>query len=166
MADPMPGSSSIGMIRYVSEAAQPGFQGGQAIKPLSLGNFESTHGDFNVSFAPQGSMVATNFGERKSAGAQIRFGPSEKQALREENTWYLFAGADGQAISWDMGRTPFDVAEFVKLKDKVTIGDFQAGFAYRMGPTQMSFGYTRRSYKLEDLKDTEHFAAFTIGWKR
>ena len=129
---------------------------------------------FDVGLAPrvairdEGDLTSQRF------GGEVRFG----QGLNLTNNkgqpegWYLFVGADGEALVWDnSGSTPSlsDVFD-VQVTDQVTVGDLQAGVSIQRAGGELSFSYIRREMKFDDrnrsLKDTEDFAGITFTMRR
>lgn len=107
------------------------------------------------------------------AGAEVRVG--QNLDLRGQNAnnsnWYLFAGADGEAVVWDVQRTGLNdlTNGQVTLQDKVTVGDVQAGIAFESPAGQMSISYIERDYEYRNgaisRSGTEEFAAVTLTWR-
>ena len=107
------------------------------------------------------------------AGAEVRVG--QNLDLRGQNAknsnWYVFAGADGEAVVWDMQRPGSSLTSGqVTLQDKVTIGDVQAGIAWQSPAGQMSVSYISREYEYRNgsisRTGEEDFAAITLTWRR
>lgn len=134
----------------------------------------STGLGFDVGLAPrvairdEGDLTSQRF------GGEVRFG----QGLNLVNNdgqpegWYLFVGADGEALVWDNNAgTPSlsDVFD-VQMTDQVTVGDLQAGFSIQRAGGELSLSYIRREMKFDDrnrsLSDTEDFAGITFTMRR
>jgi hypothetical protein len=130
-----------------------------------IGEFNQGPLNLKLSIAPHASISEFSGGEQRSGGAEIRLGSNNEPGVERNHSWFLFAGAKGRAVTWDMGRTEFDVDDFVQLKRRATVGDFQAGLAYQLGPTQMSLGFLKRSYNDGVTKVKQNYGAISIAWR-
>ena len=85
-------------------------------------------------------------------GGEIRIGQNfDKRGEADPETgWYLFAGADGEALVWEPDETRGVAAGDMALRDKVTVGDIQAGLSLQRGPGQISFSYIRREVEYRE----------------
>ena len=132
-------------------------------------------GALAVAFTPRAAITSSAGGRTTSAGAEIRL----SQRLAQDsgagrNAWYVFAGADNQAVTWDPGqRAGFDLRELFKPRDALIVGDVQAGVGYRIGGVQASFAYLRREFSYEratpgmvDTRSSENFAAVSFAMRR
>ena len=82
------------------------------------------------------------------------------------NTWYLFAGADAEALTYSPDSlTRFNNGNF-HLQDRIIVGDAQAGVGYRIGDADVSVSYLRREAQAEGMSFTEDAAALSFTWKR
>ncbi len=156
-------------VRFVGEPASFGPQMSGAIDPIKLGDFSRGPVNFTLTLAPHGSVSPIAGGEQVTGGAELRL--KSKPDHPEDGSWFLFAGAKGQAVSWDMDASAFDLNDFAQLKQRQTIGDFQAGVGYQLGEAQVSFGVMRRTYKintysLREWKDRQNMAGISIAWRR
>ena len=109
----------------------------------------------------------------RSVGGEVRIGQNFDKRGSEDapDSWYIFAGADGEALTYEPGEnglTEFDSGD-VALRDQVTVGDMQAGISVQRGQGQLSLSYIRRevSYHergLQGVTENEDFAgvSFTI----
>jgi hypothetical protein len=121
---------------------------------------------FDVEFRPRAQITELGDQRLARAGAQVRLGSSLSDDDANDDSWYFFAGADGQALVWDLDQTNrFDLMDSVRLKDRITVGDVQAGVSILRAGGQMSFGYVRREFSFEDMRRAENFVAFTASWK-
>lgn len=122
----------------------------------------------HVTFDQTGDIQSTR------AGAELRVGQNlDLRGVDAKNSqWYVFAGADGEAVVLDMAQrgtmNPADGA--LSLQDKVTIGDMQAGVAFESPAGQMSISYISRDYEYRNgeiaRSGNEDFAAVTLTWRR
>jgi hypothetical protein len=109
----------------------------------------------------------------RSFGGEVRIGQNFDKRGSDEapNSWYIFAGADGEALTYEPGETgltQFDAGNMA-LRDQVTVGDMQAGISVQRGDGQLSLSYIRRevSYSergLQGVTENEDFAgvSFTL----
>ena len=129
---------------------------------------------FDVGLAPrlairdEGDLTSQRF------GGEVRFG----QGLNLVNNngqpegWYLFVGADGEALVWDNSASLPSLSDVfdVQVTDQVTVGDLQAGLSIQRAGGELSLSYIRREMKFDDrnrsLKDTEDFAGITFTMRR
>ncbi len=107
------------------------------------------------------------------AGAEVRIGRNLDQRGRapDNSNWYLFAGADGEAVVWDVKNANQSLMSGqVSLQDKVTIGDVQAGLAWKSPAGHMSVSYIQREYEYRNgeisRSGEEDFVALTLTWRR
>ena len=128
---------------------------------------------FDVGVVPR--LAYSEQGELKSRsfGGEVRIGQNFDKRGSDDgpNSWYIFAGADGEALTYEPGETglsQFD-ANKMTLRDQVTVGDMQAGISVQRGPGQISLSYIRRevSYHergLQGVTENEDFAgvSFTL----
>lgn len=100
-------------------------------------------------------------------GALVKIGDNLQNAENiDPNTWYFFAGADAQAMTYTPGRETLDGAGRFALRDSVIVGDAQAGVAYRLGAADVSLTYLRREARAENYKFEEDAAALSFTWRR
>ena len=123
---------------------------------------------FDVGVAPRISVRKDGDFETQRFGGELRIGQGFDQRGEnvESKSWYMFAGADGEALVWEPGDARS--GSNMNLRDQVTVGDMQAGISLKRGSGQLSFSYIRREVKYEDrlanASETEDFAgvSFTI----
>lgn len=121
----------------------------------------------HVTINSQGDVKTTR------AGAEVRVGQNldlRGQTAKNSN-WYFFAGADGEAIVWDVQQSGRSLNNGqVTLQDKVTVGDVQAGIAFNSPAGQMSVSYIQRDFEYRNgaisRSGEEEFAAVTLTWRR
>lgn len=99
-------------------------------------------------------------------GAIWRFGEGLAQPRDpgEAGSWYLYAGADAQALTWRLGDAPVTAvsAAALRVEDVAMIGDAQAGFAYRLGPGDLTFGFVHREIRHESASADEQFGGVSF----
>ncbi|MEE9381598.1 MAG: hypothetical protein V3V03_09340 [Hyphomonadaceae bacterium] len=107
---------------------------------------EFTGFGFDVGVAPRVSYYEEGAFKTRRFGGEVRIGQNfdERGTGARSNSWYVFAGSDGEALIWDTGENGFANVNAVKLRDQVTVGDIQAGFSVQRGPGQFSLSYIRR----------------------
>ncbi|MEM6535560.1 MAG: lipid A-modifier LpxR family protein [Pseudomonadota bacterium] len=129
---------------------------------------EDTGLGFDVGLAPRLSISQDGAFEKRRFGGELRIGRDfDKRGIGQPNSsWYLFAGADGEALVWEPGKDGTMATSAMALHDKVTVGDVQAGISLQHGAGQLSVSYIRRevSYSERNLgaSETENFAGFTF----
>ena len=128
---------------------------------------------FDVGVAPR--IAVRDDGELLSqrVGGEVRIGKDlnilDKNG--QPQGWYIFAGADGEALIWDAGNTSFAPnLNDMSLTDQVTVGDLQAGVSIQRAGGELSLSYIRREVKYEDrngsFSNTEDFAGVSFTMRR
>ena len=112
-------------VRFVGEPVAFGTQPVSTIDPIKLGDMKRGSRKLSVTIEPHLSMGSVPGGEQRSGGALLRFEATGDSP--EDGAWFLFAGAKGQAVSWDVDSSSFDLDDFAQLKRRQTLGDFQMG---------------------------------------
>jgi hypothetical protein len=123
-------------------------------------------GSIDVSLTPRAEFVDGFGNVSAKAGAEFRVGQNLLQGDGPQTGWYLFAAADGEAITWDVAGQGMDFMEGVKVGDRVSVGDIQAGVSTAMAGGQLSFSYVRREFSYEDREATEDGAAIAFTLRR
>lgn len=129
---------------------------------------------FDVGLAPR--MAIRDQGDLSSQrfGGEVRLGQGlniVNQSGQPEG-WYLFVGADGEALVWDNDAGMPSIGDVldVQMTDQITVGDLQAGFSIQRAGGELSLSYIRREMKFSDrnrsLSDTEDFAGVTFTMRR
>lgn len=135
-------------LRYVTDYSAFGGQGGLDLSLLPRAG---------VSLGPDGSGV--------SAGAEVRLGQF-LQPRGERPQWYMFAGAERQALLYDP-RDGWNARDAMTLESYAVVGDAQAGVALRVGDQDISFAYVRRERSthvgLDGYEASDDFAAFSLS---
>jgi len=122
---------------------------------------------FNLQLTPHGGLRIDDDGQSALVGALVRIGDNLREgADKKSNTWYFFAGADAEALTY----TPNSVRRLTSgdfaLQDQIIIGDAQAGLGYRIGDADLALTYYKRQAKAENYSYDEDAAALSITWKR
>ncbi|MEQ9447433.1 MAG: DUF2219 family protein [Rhodospirillaceae bacterium] len=124
---------------------------------------------FDLGFVPRVSVSKDGEFEQRRVGGEVRIGQNFDQRGKdvEASGWYLFAGADGEALVYEPD-TDRNLTNRVALRDQVTVGDMQAGVSFTRGDGQLSLSYIRREVEFKERgirgEETEDFAgvSFTI----
>ncbi len=128
---------------------------------------------FDVGVAPR--MAVREDGEilTQRFGGEVRIGQDFDllDSNGQPQGWYLFAGADGEALVWDADRSGFTPQlNNMSLTDQVTVGDLQAGVSVQRGGGQLSLSYIRREVKYSDrnggFSENEDFAGISFTMRR
>jgi len=121
----------------------------------------------DLSLTPRASMQFDDDVNSTAVGALIEIGKDLREGSDfKSNTWYFFAGADAEALTFSpnsVGR--ITTGEF-HLQDRILVGDAQAGLGYRIGDADVSLTYKRREATTEEFKFKEDAAALSFTWKR
>lgn len=127
---------------------------------------------FDVGIAPRVSITREGDFETQRFGGELRIGQNfdRRGELEPFTGWYLFAGADGEALVWEPDSTGNMSLDDMALRDKVTVGDIQAGVSFQRSGGQLSFSYIRREveYRERNLgaSENEDFAGVTFTMRR
>jgi hypothetical protein len=137
---------SLGLSEYITAKKDDGID--FVLRPRASFRF-----DDESSSAVVGAVV--------EIGADLRRGSDMKT-----NTWYLFAGADAEALTYSPdGMRQLSSGRF-HLQDRIIVGDAQAGLGYRIGDADVSLSYLRREANAEGFSYNEDAAALSFTWKR
>ena len=120
-----------------------------------------------MSVREDGEVLTQRFGGEVRIGQDFSLLDSNGQP----QGWYLFAGADGEALIWDADRNGFSPQlGDMSLTDQVTVGDMQAGVSIQRGGGQLSLSYIRREVKYRDrnggFSENEDFAGVSFTMRR
>ena len=133
---------------------------------------ERTGLGFDVGIAPRVTITREGEIETQRFGGEVRIGQNFDQRGQAEATtgWYLFAGADGEALVWEPDQLTNMSVNDMALRDKVTVGDMQAGVSFQRSNGQLSLSYIRREveYREKNLgaSENEDFAGVSFTIKR
>ncbi len=121
----------------------------------------------DLSLTPRASVSFSNDISVKTVGAMIEIGEDLREGSEfESNTWYFFAGADAEALTYSPNSINRITAGQFHLQDRIIVGDAQAGLGYRIGDADVSLSYMRREASGEAYKFVEDAAALSFTWKR
>ena len=124
-------------------------------------------GGFNLQLTPRGHLQVGDDGKSALVGALVRIGDDLRKGSEiNSNTWYFFAGADAEALTF----TPNSVRRLTSgdfhLQDRIIVGDAQAGVGYRLGDADLALSYMRRQTNAESYSYDSDAAALSITWRR
>jgi len=136
---------------------------------------ESTGLGFDLSLAPrvtyndEGRFASRRVGAEVRVGQDLRFDHRGEQVAID--SWYVFAGQDGEALVWKAGQHGFsNLTGAMALTDQVTVGDVQAGVAIQRGLGELSLSYIRREVEWHDRNGSastdEEFAGVSFTMRR
>ena len=124
----------------------------------------------DMELSPHAGMSFDDESSSALVGALVKIGDNLKSPSQiDPNTWYFFAGADAQAVTYTPNGSLFnsninDTGRFA-LRDSVIVGDAQAGLAYRLGKADLSLTYLRREARAENYVFEEDAAALSFTWR-
>ena len=137
---------------------------------LSAGDAQTGLG-FDVGVVPRVSVRRDGDFRTRRFGGEIRIGQNfdQRGANVDAKSWYLFAGADGEALVYEPYRER-SWSNSMALRDQVTVGDMQAGVSFTQGGGQLSVSYIRRevSYSERGVRgeESEDFAGVSFTLRR
>ena len=121
----------------------------------------------DLTLTPRASVRFDNENSSALVGAVVEIGEDlRKGSDFKNNTWYIFAGADAEALTY----APNSIGRLTRgqfhLQDRIIVGDAQAGVGYRIGDADVSLSYMRREASSQDFSYSEDAAALSFTWKR
>jgi hypothetical protein len=133
---------------------------------------EITGLDFDVGVVPRISVSRDGEFVSRRVGGEVRVGQRLANFTDSEKLptgWYLFAGADGEALIWDNAESR-GASGSMSMSDQLTVGDLQAGISMQRAGGQLSLSYIRREVKFDDrnrnIEETEDFAGISFTMRR
>ncbi len=121
----------------------------------------------DLSLTPRASMRFDDENSSALVGAVVEIGEDLREGSEfKNNTWYVFAGADAEALTYSPNSINRLTSGQFHLQDRIIVGDAQAGVGYRIGDADVSLSYMRREAQAEDFSFTEDAAALSFTWKR
>lgn len=129
---------------------------------------------FDVGLAPRIAVREGGELSGKRLGGEVRLGQGLDllDSGKTPDGWYVFVGADGEALVWDADVQRLGASSFsdMQMTDQLTVGDLQAGVSIQRAGGELSFSYIRREIEFSDrnksLSDTEDFAGITFTMRR
>ena len=128
----------------------------------------------DIQLTPRASVRFNDGSSSATLGASVRIGDDLKDGKGfKSNTWYVFAGADAEALSYSPNEMNRVSGDFL-LQERVFVGDAQAGVGYRLNEsTDISLGYFRREVTSignevdpQSNSFSEDAAALSFTWRR
>jgi len=127
-----------------------------------------------LELVPRASVRFDDESESALVGALVRIGDDLRdEAEFDSNTWYFFAGADAEALTYRPNSPSRLTRGNFNLQDRIIVGDAQAGLGYRIGDADLSLAYIRREVSgfsnndpSDDYSFTEDAAALSFTWRR
>lgn len=121
----------------------------------------------DLSLTPRASMRFNDELSSTAVGAVIEIGEDLREGSEfKSNTWYIFAGADAEALTYSPNSIGRVTSGEFHLQDRIIVGDAQAGLGYRIGDADVSLSYMRREASTEEYTFKEDAAALSFTWKR
>ena len=121
----------------------------------------------DLSLTPRASMRVNDSESSTLVGAVVEIGKNLREGSEfESNTWYVFAGADAEALTYAPNSIDRLTSGQFNLQDRIIVGDAQAGVGYRLGDADVSLSYMRREATAQDFSYSEDAAALSFTWKR
>ncbi|MEL6324060.1 MAG: lipid A-modifier LpxR family protein, partial [Pseudomonadota bacterium] len=136
---------------------------------------EFTGLNFDIGLVPRATIATEGDFSVRRIGAEFRFGQDidQRGTLVGLPSWYLFAGADGEAVIFNNSTADglgLGLVNGLQLRDQVTVGDMQAGVSLHKYGTNFTFSYIRREvdYRMGDERFdlNEDFGGITLSWRR
>ncbi len=117
-----------------------------------------------LDIAPRADVTVGDSYSGARIGALVRLGQdlSADRPRTDGPDWYLFAGADAQALTWRPSGPNQPGVALRYEDDQAMIGDIQAGVAVRVRGGDLAFGYVQREYSYRDASSTEQFVGVTF----
>jgi len=169
-------AESVGSTLFKLDLADPGcLTGGEHClsrnETLDLGYAKAftsrSHSGLDLSLTPRAALRFNDESSSAVVGAVVEIGEDlRKGANFDNNTWYFFAGADAEALTYSPNSVGRLTSGQFHLQDRIIVGDAQAGLGYRIGDADVSLSYLRREASSEDFSFTEDAAALSFTWKR
>ena len=121
----------------------------------------------NLTLTPRAALRFDDNSSSAVIGAVVEIGEdSGKGSKFDKNTWYFFAGADAEAVSYSPNSLGRLTAGRYHMQDQILVGDAQAGLGYRMGDADVSLSVSHREGSSYDFNFKEYAAAISFTWKR
>ena len=133
-------------------------------KPISIRDKDD---GIDLVLRPRANLRFNDDSSSALVGAVVEIGEDLRRGSDlPSKTWYLFAGADAEALTFSPdGLTKLNSGQF-HLQDRIIVGDAQAGLGYRIGDADLSLSYMRREANAEGISYNEDAAALSFTWKR
>lgn len=108
-------------------------------------------GQLDVDVQPAAKLVMGRDVSGAGAGAMVRIGQNftRPRASGELTGWYVYAGADAQALTYRINADAAPFTEAMRVEDKVMVGDAQLGVAWRRDRGEYTLGFMHREVKYQ-----------------
>lgn len=167
---------AIGSTLFKLDLSNPNCLGGSAScerrsdsVDVGISKFIAAKQDSGIDLVlrPRASFRFDDDSSSAIVGAVVEIGEDLRRGSEMgANTWYLFAGADAEALTYSPdGVRQLSSGQF-HLQDRIIVGDAQAGLGYRIGDADVSLSYLRREANAEGFSYNEDAAALSFTWKR
>jgi len=131
-------------------------------------------GQFDVDVQPTANLVMAREVSGAGAGALVRIGQNftEARSRSEQPGWYVYAGADAQALTYKVNGNSGGIADAVRVEDKLMVGDAQVGVALKRRPNEeFALGFVHREVTYEgniraSFSRDERFLGFSYALVR
>lgn len=121
----------------------------------------------DMTLTPRAALRFNDESSSAVVGAVVEIGEDLRKGSEfDNNTWYFFAGADAEALTYAPNSVGRLTSGQFHLQDRIIVGDAQAGLGYRIGDADVSLSYLRREATAEDFSFKEDAAALSFTWKR
>ena len=121
----------------------------------------------DLTLTPRASIRFDNEISSTAVGAKIEIGEDLREGSEfKSNTWYFFAGADAGTLTYSPNSVDQITSGELLLRDRILVGDAEAGLGYRIGDADVSLSYKRREATNNEIKFKEDAAALSFTWKR
>ena len=121
----------------------------------------------DLTLTPRAALRFNDESSSAVVGAVVEIGEDLRRGSDlDNNTWYFFAGADAEALTYSPNSVGRLTSGQFHLQDRIIVGDAQAGLGYRIGDADVSLSYLRREATAEDFSFKEDAAALSFTWKR
>jgi hypothetical protein len=137
---------------------------------------ESTGIGLDISVAQRASFSANAEGDIARAGraSELRLGRGLTQDTRSNgSSWFVFAASEDESLTWQPGGDASRGGQGAAfgVRDRVEIGDMQAGVTYERGPLQASLAYVEREVSVQtgvgaSISRDESFTGVTLTMRR
>ncbi len=153
-----------GGLAQPSEIGYGNLQGENARQLVPSQNF----GSFGIDVSSKANVNVDSLGGTGAqASALVRFGKGLVSDGRPmaDGSWFLFIGADAQALTWKPRSSAFVSDGGMAVEDMVLVGDAQAGVAWRYGLANIALAATYREYSAYGYQANEQFVGMSIAWE-
>ncbi len=124
-------------------------------------------GGLNLQLTPRAGIRFDDESQSALVGALVRIGDNLREGSEmKSNTWYFFAGADAEAVTYTPNSARRLTSGEFHLQNRIIVGDAQAGLGYRLGEADLALTYFKRQASAENYSYNEDAAALSITWKR